>query len=198
MPNPDIKAERAWTYQLSVERSSHSFLWGRCALYRSELRNAIDIYIDPVDSTKMEKNVAHRRRQGGEIEIRIALSGGFSASLSGAFCDVRELPSDMSFWSLSEGEVIRDRPRVTYDVRVGYEYGQGLGMTLRGHYIWWNGSEQSRPDDRKFIWDVKLFGKRGALKAFAAIHNLLDASCARMHVYPAPGRWFEGGVEYGL
>ena len=203
LANPDIEAERAWVYQIAIENQPFPFLWSRCSFYRSENRNAIDTFIDTTRGTRMPKNFAHRRRQGGEAELKIALSNGFSASVGGAFNDVRELPSGASFWSLSGGEVIKDRSRVAYDVGLGYRDKQGLRINLTGHYIWWNASERTKAGDRKFIWDAKLSKKVrrlsfGTLEIFAAVHNLFNTSFARIYVYPLPRRWFEGGIEYSF
>jgi outer membrane receptor protein involved in Fe transport len=200
LANPDIKAERAWAYQIGLESQPLRVLWSRCSLYRSDNRNAIALSIDPASGTAMMKNFAHERRQGGELEFKAAFSNGFWASVGGSFNDVRQLPSHTSFWTLSAGEVTKDRPRVVYDVGVGYWGKGGLRLNLAGDYTWWNAPKEYKADDRKFIWDTKVsqelrFFSLGPLEIFAAVHNVFDTPYSRTDLYPRPRRWFEGGLN---
>jgi hypothetical protein len=202
VPNPDIEAERAWVYQIAMENQVLPFLWTRCSIYRSENRDAIGTVVDTTQRTEMAENFAHRRRQGGEVELKVLLPNGLSAFASGAFNDVRELPSDASFWSLSEGEAIKARARVVYNLGLGYR-GRGTEVNLSGNYVWWNAPDYYEAKDKRFIWDMKLSHRiqtssMGSLGVFAAAHNLLDTEHALMSVYPGLRRWFEGGLNYSF
>ena len=72
----------------------------------------------------------HRRRQGAELELRAALPNSLWMSVAAAFNDVRKLSSDVSFWTLQEGDVVKDRPRLVYDLGFGYRGKGGSRASL--------------------------------------------------------------------
>lgn len=200
LANPDIKPELAWVYQTSVEVQPLPFLWNRCSVYRSDNRNAIGMFVDPANNLAMMKNFSHRRSQGGELEVKAMLPSGLWASAAAAFNDVRELPSDASFWALTEGEVVKDRPRVVYDIGMGYRGNRGPHVSLLGEYIWWNAPQEYKADDRKLIWNARASQAIselpfGSVEAFVAVQNVFDTPYSGIYVYPRPGRAFEGGLR---
>ena len=73
-------------------------------------------------------------------------------------------------------------------------------MSLLGEHIWWNAPQEYKADDRTFIWNARasqgiLQRPFGSLEAFVAVQNVFDTPYSEMHLYPRPGRSFEGGLR---
>lgn len=194
-PNPDIKAERVWAYQVGLESHYLDNLWGKATFYRSHITDGIGSARNEKGQRVM-RNFVRQRRQGFELEL--GLEFPFGASIFGgmAFNDIRNLDED---------KTVYDLPRQTYDVGVKYLSGFGLSANLKGHYVWYNANPlYAQPPynftsrDRRFIWDAKIAQKIpvGSTEAeiFISAYNLLNTDFWWITPYPLPKRWLEVGI----
>jgi vitamin B12 transporter len=188
-PNPDLEAERSWTYQAGLESGYFKHLWGRVTFYRANVTDAVDL-----DLTGMKwKNFKEFRREGVEAEVRTEEYRGVSLSYGYAFNDVR---------NLEDNSIVKNKARITHDVGIDYRGPFETKATIKGRYVWWN-SEKTPPynaKDRSFIWDARvskyLARWKGVMgEIFLSAHNITDEKQYLMEIYPNPGRWFEGGVS---
>ena len=213
LPNSDIEAERAWVYQLGAEVRTSPYLRSRLTLFRAEISDAIEIAVvdsievptGPESTMKVPRvrpeNLAHRRRQGAELEVELATPWGISGSAGAMFCDVRDFADQApEFFSSEGGHIVHDRARLTYDVALDYAAPVGIRANLRGHSVWWNMPFDWGTIDKRFLWDLKVSSPAYSTgyarwEGFASVYNLFDAHFRTDSRFPLPGRWFEAGVR---
>jgi vitamin B12 transporter len=186
VPNPDIKVEKIWSYQVGAESADLKYVWLKASLFRHDISDIID------SSGVMAVNVGKQRRQGLEAEMKTAayyniwLTGGFT------FVDARDLQTD---------QVIRRMPRYTYDLGLNYDDKKSFRASLRGRYIWWNADNDYNPSYKSFIFDISAAKKiytygRNAVEIFGAVHNIFNDKQYPVDFYKNPRRWAEIGLRY--
>ncbi len=189
--NPDIKAERAWVYEVGAESQLTSKLWSKLALYRADVSDAIEPVV--VGSAVMQQNFARHLRQGGEFELDARINKIVSLFAGAGYNDIEDKVT---------GETVQGsaRPRLTYDAGLKLDY-KWFDFNMMGHYVWWNEPESSNANDEKFIWDAKLASKfrklpYGEYSWFIALYNILDSSYWWNEFFPQPERHAEVGITY--
>lgn len=185
-PNPDIKPERAWVYELGLESKPVSKLWIKLSLYRADVWDAIASTQNEFDQT-YKKNFKKFRRQGVELQGKINLLKGLDFFACGAFNDIE----DRSTRETVKGE---GKPRQSFDVGVEYKNKTGFSISLKGYYDYWNEVNYLKANDRKMLCDLKISQEVKHLAFFLNIHNLTNSKYWRDYWYPVPPRYFEGGV----
>lgn len=193
-PNPDLKAERSWSYQAGMESDIFKALSAKITFYRADITDAISVTpIDPNDPNSLYhfKNFNKFRREGVEVEARTTEYKGLSLSYGYAFNDVRNMETDT---------IVEGKARVTHDAGIDYRGPYETRFAVRGHYVYWNAPASYNAKDNTFIWDAKVSkylakwkGVMGEL--FASVHNITDEKQYLMEELPNPGRWVEGGVS---
>jgi len=195
-PNPSIRAERVWSYQIGFEGRTWPYLWEKVSLYRSNITDAIR----PAKNEEgkwFQKNFAEERRQGIEVELGLEFPFGLSGSIGMGVHESTDLDMD---------EPILDIPELTYDIGVRYASGSGFRGSLLGHYVGYSvDPAYSDPPynfttrDRKFVWDAKFAHdvsvSSGKLSVFLLIYNLFDVDVWWITPFPLPERWLEVGIQ---
>lgn len=193
-PNPDLKAERSWSYQVGMESDIFQALSAKITFYRADITDAISVTpIDPNDPNSLFyfKNFNKFRRQGVEVEARTTEYKGLSLSYGYTFNDVRNMETDT---------IVEGKARVTHDAGIDYRGPYETRSVLRGHYIYWNAPASYNAKDNNFIWDAKVSKYLAKWKSvmgelFVSVHNITDEKQFLMDELPNPGRWLEGGVS---
>ena len=185
-PNPDLKPERAWIYQTSINSHPFDFLTISANIFYSEIKDGLAPTILE-DGRQKWVNIKKVERKGGELEIMITPFKGFNIIGGGVFNDVVNKETN---------EVIEGIPRLGY--HLGIRYGKdGFMAALYGRYIWYN---IEGANDRKFIWDMHLQYRLPYLKnridTYINIYNILDESLYWSEYYPNPGRYLEAGIKF--
>ena len=185
-PNPDLKPERAWIYQTSINSHHFDFLTISANIFYSEIKDGLAPTILE-DGRQKWVNIKKVERKGGELEIMITPFKGFNIIGGGVFNDVVNKETN---------EVIEGIPRLGY--HLGIRYGKdGFMAALYGRYIWYN---IEGANDRKFIWDMHLQYRLPYLKnridTYINIYNILDESLYWSEYYPNPGRYLEAGIKF--
>lgn len=186
--NPDLKPERAWVYELGLESQPASCFWFKLSLYRSDVSEAVSNARN-AQGQWIKKNFKKFRRQGLELESKVGLFKGFSFKAAGSFNDIEDRAS---------GKTVQDAdsPRQSFDL--GFECAPkgGFGFYINGRYDYWNKTYDTfRPEDRKFIFDLKATQKFKHYSCFLNIYNLANTKFWSDYFFPSPGRYFEGGVS---
>jgi len=185
--NPDIKAERAWVYNLGVESNPLYRLWGKFSLYRSDISDALATTLN--ESGKYyKKNFQKFRRQGVELEFRVNLCAGFDFFGSGAFNDAQ----DRSTRKIVRGSGIA---RQSFSSRLEYANNFGFKAAIIGYYNRWNQPASAEPNDRKMLFDLKASQAWKNLTFFLNLYNLSDSKYWADNYFPLPERYFEGGFS---
>lgn len=188
--NPDLTAERAWSYQAGVESGAVPGLWGKATFYRTDITDAI-IAVDDGSGGFFMDNINKLRRQGVEAEVKTRDYKGLSLSYGYAFNDVRDLETDT---------IVKGQARVVHNAGVDYRGPFDTRTTLNGHYVYWNADDALNAKDNNFLWDArvsKYFAKwKYAIgEVFVSVHNLTDVKQYWVDTYPNPGRWVEVGLN---
>jgi len=196
-PNPDIRPERAWVYELGLESKPVSRLWMKFSLYRADVWDAISWATNEAGLSYM-KNFEKFRRQGGELQLKINILEGLDFLASGAFNDIVDRAT---------GKIVKDgdKARESFGLGIEYRNKKGFILSLKGYYDWWNAEPtvyvdqlsqevSVEPNDRKMLVDLKISQEFKYLAFFLNIHNLTNAKYWQDFFLPIPERYFEGGV----
>lgn len=191
VPNPGLKMEKVWSYQVGAESTALEYLWMKATLFRHDVEDAI-VSEELPDGTFTEVNGAKQRRQGIEVEVRTIPVYHTSFSAGFVFIDAKDRKT---------GETLKDIPRYTYDVGVRYNDDRTFSALLKGHYIWWNNGPGLGGQYNAFIWDLNLdkgvYAEDGRrVELYFAVHNIFDGSQYVISEYENPRRWVEAGARF--
>jgi vitamin B12 transporter len=193
--NPDLKLEKVWSYQIGVETGAMKYVWVKASGFRHDVRDAItreDISV--ADGTWTFVNKAKVRRQGIEVEMKTMPIYNFTLSAATSYIHTEDRET---------GEEIRGNPTYTYDIGLQYDDKRSFRALLKGHYIWWNSTEDMNAKYSSFIFDVNAIktlckSSQYTAEAFLTVHNLFDGAQYWLTNYKNAGRWIEVGVRVKL
>lgn len=193
-PNPDLKAERAFVYELGAETKLSQQVNVDLNLYRADVNDGIAAVFDSINSVFVQRNFRKFVRQGGELIFNYQPVDDLTLYGSGAFNDVV---------NASTKQIVRDQgiARQKFTFGATYENTYGYGVNLSGYYNRWSSSPSQQPNDRKPIFDMKLtktfehFRKDLSLETFLTIHNLTNSKYWSSITFPLAERYFEGGFK---
>jgi outer membrane receptor protein involved in Fe transport len=189
IPNPDLKPERAWVYEMGIESKLTDNLCMGLSLYRADVKDAIasvlegaDIYMD---------NFEQFRRQGVELKLKAKLNSVFTITSSAAFNDVENRKTGKTVSGIGVA-------RQSFDIEIKYKNEHGFSCTLKSYYNYWNQVAGARPNDRKFISDLRISQEIKNIKGldlelFLKIYNITNSKYWADYYFPIPRRYFEGG-----
>ncbi|MFZ3209453.1 MAG: TonB-dependent receptor [Geobacteraceae bacterium] len=191
VPNPGLKMEKVWTYQVGAESALLKYFWGKGTLFWHDVRDAISVE-DLPDSAVRYINSEKQRRRGVEVEVRTIPFYNTSLSAGYLFVDTK---------NLNTGERIPDIARQTVDLGIEYNDRKALQATLKGHYIWWNADPFFNGRYKALIWDLnvsrRFYQKESrSIEAFFTAHNIFNGSQYLIGAFPNPRRWLEGGIRF--
>ena len=187
--NPDIRPEKAWVYEMGVERELTDYLWMGLSLYRADVKDAI-AGVTEGGKTYM-KNFQKFRRQGVEFQLKAKLNQRLTLSNSAAFNDVENRTTRETVKGIGVA-------RQSFDMGIEYKNEGGFSCLVKAYYNRWNQPADFRPNDRKVICDVKISqGIKGIggldVRLFLNIYNLTNSKYWADYYFPIPRRYFEGG-----
>lgn len=190
-PNPDLKPETVWSYQIGVETVSIPDLWVRLDLFYNDQHDALKKVLygggPPLYNDKVV-NSGSLDRKGAQLEIRTRSFHGLSF-FSGGFYVHLEPKNDSGtneMFSFTLGAEY-DNPEVCY-------------LQLFGRYESWDVIDIYQSSDNAMIWELnfhrKLFRyKKLESQIFFTVHNLFSGSQYTLKDYSNPSRWIEGGLR---
>lgn len=190
LPNPDLKMEKAWSYQAGLETSALRYIWLKATAFRHDVSDAIVAETLP-SGFSVRVNKEKIRRQGFEIEVKTMSFHNTSLFAGFAFVDAENRRT---------GETIKNIARYTCDIGLKYATETFKGI-LKGHYIWWNAEAANEGKYDSFVWDLHLtksvYRRSGkTLEVFFSAHNLFNASQYLDVNFKNPRRWVEGGLRF--
>ena len=189
--NPDLKPERAWTYETGVEAEPWKGLFMKLNLFRSDIDDAINTATNG-NGLFIKKNFQKFRQQGFNFESRLLLVKKCSLLFSADFNDVENRATRLMVTN-------RGVTRPGYRLGLDGEAPCGVRVNVIGRYERWDSSASLKPNDRKFILDshiskVLTVVKGTEVSCFLNIYNLTNSKYWSDRDYPLPQRYFEGGV----
>ncbi|WP_198134469.1 TonB-dependent receptor plug domain-containing protein [Geotalea uraniireducens] len=187
LPNPGLKMEKVWSYQVGLESAPVRYLWLKTTLFRHDVTDVLAFETTGNDSIRIINN-GRQRKQGGEVELKSLPLYNMSLLAGFAFVDLRDRDT---------GERVTGAGRITYDIGLQYDDQRSFSGNLRGHYIGWDADTAHNA----FIWDLylakKIFtGDGRTVETFFSARNLFNSSQFYFSEFRTPGRWFEGGVRF--
>lgn len=191
-PNPDLKAERAFLYEIGAEGPLPvRGLTGELNLYYSPVSDGVATVAS--GGLFQSRNFRKFIRQGVEVRLDYELTPRWDIFTAGSFNDVRNAQTDM---------LVRDAgiARQSFKWGSSYEWPCGLKVSLQGYYNRW-ASSPGQANDRKPVFDARLSEKipdivRDVdLEIFFNIYNLTNSKYWSSPVFPLSERSFEGGVS---
>ncbi len=195
IPNEDLKAERGWVYELSMDTKPTETLWIKIGAYRADVKDLVQL-VTIAPFTWQADNVALTRRQGLEAEVKYEATKKLTASAGWTLNRVQ----DRTTGTLMIGNGV---PRTTARIGLNYQHEKLLTVNLIGHYHFWNEPSTNRPKDRRFIWDARanydlkdLTGQD--LSTFVNLLNIFDRENYYNQLLPNPGLRIELGLKYGF
>jgi vitamin B12 transporter len=194
--NPNLQVEKIWSYQLGVETTALKYLWLKVSAFMHDLRDTITSVsiTNPVYSFT-DINGDHQRRQGFEIDFKTIPVYHFSLVGGTTFIDAEDTDTDQE---------VKGIPRYTYDLGLKYDDEKSFKAMLRGHYIWWNSTQEVSPGSEYNAWvvDVNLIKNllkqkqnRRPVDIFLVGHNIFNGTQRLTVETPNPTRWIEGGIR---
>ncbi len=191
VPNPGLKMEKVWSYELGAETAALKYLWVKLSAFRHDIGDAIQTKA-LTGSTFTYVNGEKQRRQGIEIEMKSVPVYHTSLSAGAAYMNTKDLDT---------GQTIPGVPQRTYDLGLQYDDEKSFKALLKGHYIYWNSDPSFQGKYDSFIFDLhaikNLYSRdEHALEAFMDIHNIFNSSQYPTAFYKNPERWFEAGIRY--
>lgn len=191
-PNPDLRAERAMVYEIGTELDWKEKIRMEVDFYRSDIKDAIATRA--VNGLYIQDNYQKFCRQGFESTITYDMTDQFSFYVGGAFNDAKNKETKQR---------VRDSGVARHSLYLGFDYQvtEDFSVTLTGVYNRWTSAPTLKPNDRKFIFDLKMVKKmkfkrhKTQMDLFFNIYNLTDAHYWASENYPLPRRYFEGGFS---
>ena len=185
IPNPDLKAECAWNYELSYEATIHKNLQLYACLFYSHIKDAIQEVDDVEPGVYQLQNTGKANFKGLEIKAgwlpfrNLSLGAGYDY-LS------RKNKSNPDIW-------FTDVPKNRLSGYISYVKPHNYSVVLDTEYDTRRLSESTgtywAPEYTVFNLKAEKYFLHG-LKAEAGIYNLFDKSYFYSEGYPAEGRIF--------
>jgi len=186
--NPDIKAERAYVYELGLESKFIPRVWSSLSVYRADISDAISSAQND-DGDYYMKNFRKFRRQGAELQLEVDINEKLDFFCSGAFNDIENRQTR---------KTVKGGGKARQSINLGLEYenNSGFELLLKAYYDRWNQAVSAEPNDRKMLFDAKMSQKIKDCILFLNIYNLANSAYWADIYFPVKERYFEGGLTY--
>lgn len=190
-PNPTLKNEKAWSYQVGMETAALRYLWLKTTLFRHDVEDVFtrELFVGgPPGFNDLIVNKGSSRRQGFEFEAETVPL--WHLTMRTGFAYVNLEPAAESGAS----------DIYTHTIGATYDDPSVLKAQLFGHLIYWDAKEEPDAEYHDYIWDlnlekeVYLWGKITA-DLFFSIHNIFNGAQFLVADNPNPDRWMEAGLK---
>jgi vitamin B12 transporter len=186
-PNPDLKPESVWSYQLGVESNMTDFLWVKGTIFHHDMKDSITLVGEP-SGNRIQINGGDVSRQGIEIEAETVPFYNVSVKAGFAYVNIKS------------SEDPESNVNYAYNICVKYDDRKGFMTQLFGHYAWWDLSEDAAAKYDNFIWDLNArkniySSEKVNAEVFLTGHNIFNGSYYTFGDYKNPRRWFEAGLR---
>ena len=186
--NPNLRPERAWTYDAGFEVHPDSFSF-RATYFRANVTDLIQVTSDPASTTV---NIGTARRQGAEIQIDHVVSAYFREALNYTYLQNVGIPVGYrDFVTLPYSP----KHTVNYLATVTPVRGVTLNSTVRYLDPSFSGnSETGSKLGSRVIWDLRLAYDWRGFQTYFGVRDVTDRRYEEQAGYPLAGRTFFGGV----
>ena len=185
--NPDLKPERAWTYETGI-RWNRKGVGANFSVFLREEEDIIDWIRASQEDPWKARNIAENRTQGFELGVGALFSTTFVSSVNMAYT---YLDSDRDSGEL-ESKYAIDHLRHQLHGSVFLDWFDTLTQTVKARY------EERISGDSPVVVDTRLAYKSHKYEVFLDVTNLFDEKYVESGFSPMPGRWIVGGVKFHM
>lgn len=195
--NPDLKPEKATSYDLGFEHQLGNLLLSRITLFWTKIEDLIvweDIDPDPVRDFWFVHNVAQAYSQGVEIEFIHQIIPGLSHSVNYTYVHSAGKKEGEEKYQLAP---YKPHNRVNYSINYASNF--GLKISLGTEYVDEQWSDRGKTEDRLpeyFLLNARIAQKIGSLETYVSFANILDKKYQMVFGFPLPGRTVMAGISW--
>ena len=196
LPNPNLKPERAWAYNLGFETQEYRYVYVKASVYYHNMKDGIARVAADIPGRYTWGNITKFIRKGYEAELGVMPGYGFTAYIG---------TNRNTHKNDTAGAVLTWIPTRTHKLGLKYQNDKlNLLFNLRGRYLWWNMDADTAslffPHDKKWIFDLKIskgldFIKGVKANVFLDVFNLTNKLYWDRSDAPNPRRWMDFGLE---
>jgi vitamin B12 transporter len=188
--NPDLQPEKAWTYELGLERNFGKYAIVKAAGFYRDVQDLINWAPGP-DFVWRPSNISAAKIWGGELEMTFYPFKGLAIPLNYSYL----YPQDES-----TGEPIPNKPKHMVNVGIEYLTSFGLKTNVRGRYVQYYVNQTSTLNKDYFVLDARVaYGfkiyQQLSGEAFLSLTNALDRDYETVEGYPMPPQSLTGGLS---
>jgi iron complex outermembrane receptor protein len=184
--NPDLKPERAWTYETGI-RWNRKGVGANFSVFLRDEEDIIDWVRASEEDPWKARNISENRTQGFELGIGALFSTTFVSSVNMAYT---YLDSDRDSGAL-ESKYATNHLRHQLHGSVCLDWFDTLTQTVKARY------EERILGDSHVVVDTRLAYKSHKYEVFLDVTNLFDEEYVESFS-PMPGRWIVGGVKLNI
>ncbi|UCF55711.1 MAG: TonB-dependent receptor [Deltaproteobacteria bacterium] len=189
--NPDLKPERAWTYEIGV-RWQKPGLGANFSLFFRDEKDVIDWSRASNQDPWKARNIAEGRTQGFELGLDFYPDAFFNTPLvSTVNIAYTYLDSDRDTGGM-DSKYVLDHLRHQLHGSLILAWLDGLKYVLKARY------EERMVGDSHVVVDTRLAYNWRQYEVFLEATNLFDEQYVDAGFAPMPGRWIIGGVRFNM
>jgi outer membrane receptor protein involved in Fe transport len=190
--NPDLRPEKAWTYDAGVELHDSS-VSVRATYFRANVTDLIQVKPATYDTVI---NVGRARRQGMEIQLNHILNDTFRNELNYTYLENLGIPGGVDHYVAL---AFSPRHTVNYLATFTLKKNWTFDSTLRYEDARYSGNDQSGVKlGSQLLWDLRVAYQLRQLEIYLGSSDLANKRYVEQPGYPLPGRTFYGGVKLKL
>jgi len=190
IPNPNLKPEKGWTYDIGVKDSTAKHPWS-LGIFYMDMEDKIKYESDTVTWIGQYVNLDKYRAWGAEGEIKFNFNDSWSYTQGISWTHADEKSSDSDSWTRS------DMPRWDVSGSLNYANGPWSGELSAHYYADRNIDSTVYQDDDIMLVNASLSWRNDAHKVILSCTNLFDKEyCLDSQGYITPRRRFVISWEY--
>ena len=187
--NPDLKPEKAWTYETGLRWLTGGVNADFSLFYRDS-EDVIDWSRLPEETAWQVRNIAKVRTRGGEMGFTFYPKSFFSTKwLSSVGIAYTYLDSDRDTQGM-ESKYALDYLRHQVHGSVVFKWFHSLKQVIKARY------EKRIAGDKYTVVDTRLTYTLPNYELFLEATNLFNEKYVESGFAPMPGRWIIGGVKF--
>jgi vitamin B12 transporter len=188
--NPDLQPEKAWTYELGLERNWGDYAVVKATGFYRDVKDLIN-WAAGADFIWRPSNISSAEIWGTELEMIFHPFKGLAIPLNYSYL----YPKDES-----TGEPIPNKPKHMVNLGVEYLTSFGLKTNVKGRYVQYYVGQMSTLNQDYFVLDARVaygfkFPQKVSGEVFLSLTNAFDREYQTIEGYPMPPRSLNGGLS---
>jgi len=186
--NPNLRPERAWTYDAGFEVHPDSFSF-RATYFLANVTDLIQTTTDPASTTM---NIGSARRQGAEIQIDHRVNDYFHDAWNYTYLENRGIPA-----GYTDYVTLAYSPKHTVNYLATLTPVRDFSLDSMVRYVGSSFTDNDQTGTKlssTVLWDLRLSYDWRWVKAYIGVNDVTNKRYEVQAGYPLPGRTFFGGI----